>query len=461
MEKRRSEKADRAKIALLGFLLTICLLITFYFHFVLKTETVFTHLFYVPVILSALWWSRKGIAVAAFLALLLLVSHILSPLGPGSNETDAARALMFMVVGTVVAILREKKQILEDELRIYNDTLEQRIQERTNQLRQLEENQRAILDGIPGIVLVLGNDLNIIWANKFASDRYGVMVGKKCYKIFKGLEGPCPGCIAREAIADGIPRTWEENIPKDGKHIDFLVNCAPLKAPDGKVVSAVCTCHDITQFKLMTAQIRASLKEKEGLLREIHHRVKNNLQIISSLLDLSVMQISKQKAVGLLTDARSKIHTMALIHSQLYRSDRFDQIDMERNIHELVSSLSQIYASRLITPIIEVSGVHFSITQAIPCALVLNGLISNIFKHAFKAGQEGTAEISMRRSAEDTIFMSVKDDGIGIPDEIDIYKTDNLGLKLIRNLVQKQLKGKIEVKRNKGTQFIIEFKISE
>ena len=150
---------------------------------------------------------------------------------------------------------------------------------------------------------------------------------------------------------------------------------------------------------------------------------------------------------------------MALIHSQLYQSTRFDQIDMESHIHELVGFLSQIYAARLITPVIECSGVYLPLTQAIPCALVTNELISNAYKHAFNEGQKGTIEVFMQQSAEGSIFLRVKDDGIGIPDEVDIYKTGCLGLKLVRNLVQQQLKGDIQVKRDKGTEFIIEFKI--
>jgi len=164
----------------------------------------------------------------------------------------------------------------------------------------------------------------------------------------------------------------------------------------------------------------------------------------------------------LITDARTEIHTMALIHLQLYRSERFDQIEMESHIQELIISLSKVYAERKsITSVVEISGVHLSIIQAIPCTLVINELISNALKHAFKEGQKGMLEISMQSSAEDTIFVTIKDDGIGIQDEIDIYKTDSLGLKLVRNLVEKQLGGKLQVKRNKGTEFIIEFKILE
>jgi two-component sensor histidine kinase len=209
-------------------------------------------------------------------------------------------------------------------------------------------------------------------------------------------------------------------------------------------------------------EIKTSLKEKEVLLKEIHHRVKNNLQVISSLLDMTSTRIHDQQANNLIKDARTKIHTMALIHARLYGSERVDQIDMRDHIRELANYLSQVYSdSKKITLIVDLSSIYLPITQAIPCALVLNEVISNAFKHAFREGQKGTIEISVKSPAQDTISIRVKDDGIGIPQEVDIYKTDSLGLKLLRNLVQSQLKGKIDVKRDKGTEFIIEFKTLE
>ena len=123
------------KITVMGFLLIFCLLATYYFQFILKIEIVFTHIFYVPIILAGLWWSRKGIAVAVFLALLLLILHVLSPLDT-PLDADVTRALMFVIVGTVVAILNEKRQILEDKLKTYSKTLEQRVEERTGELRE-------------------------------------------------------------------------------------------------------------------------------------------------------------------------------------------------------------------------------------------------------------------------------------------------------------------------------------
>ena len=206
-------------------------------------------------------------------------------------------------------------------------------------------------------------------------------------------------------------------------------------------------------------QIKASLKEKEVLLKEIHHRVKNNLQIVSSLLDMGSMQTQNQEVIDLIMDCRNRINSMALVHSQLYKDERLNQIDMEKHIQELSKRLLQIYEmEKTITLDIKPTDVYLPITRAVPCALVLNELISNTLKHAYRDGQKGKIDISMQRSDGDTFSIKVKDDGIGIPEEIDINKTNSLGLSLVRNLVFRQLGGKLYIRRNRGTEVVIEFK---
>jgi two-component sensor histidine kinase len=204
--------------------------------------------------------------------------------------------------------------------------------------------------------------------------------------------------------------------------------------------------------------LKISLEEKTALLGEIHHRVKNNLQVISSLLYMSEKRTIDQKAIDLLSEAQAKIYTMALIHSQLYESDRFDQIDMEKHGRDIISHLATLYnRNKHIDFVVYPSEIYISVTQAVPFALALNELISNSFKHAFKDNQKGTIEVSMKES-KGTISLEVKDDGVGIPGDIDIYKADSLGLKLVRNLVERQLKGKLQIKQNNGTEVLIEFK---
>ena len=214
--------------------------------------------------------------------------------------------------------------------------------------------------------------------------------------------------------------------------------------------------------KRVEGQIKASLNEKEVLLREVHHRVKNNLQIISSLLDMSSMQTYNQETIDLFTDSRNRVNAMALIHSQLYRSERFDQINMEAHVLELSRNLLQIYAmEKAIALDIKSANICLNINQAIPCALVLNELITNVCKHAYREGQKGTISISMQKSDDNTVLLRVKDDGAGIPEDIDIEKVRSLGLSIVRNLVYNQLKGKIDFRRNKGIEVHIDFKVSE
>jgi PAS domain S-box-containing protein len=217
---------------------------------------------------------------------------------------------------------------------------------------------------------------------------------------------------------------------------------------------------DITERVHAERQLKASLREKEVMLREIHHRVKNNLQVISSLLNMSCMQTDNQEAIALLADAQTRVLAMALIHSQLYQTERFDKMDMGILVRNLFAHLANVYAtrSRFVTPVIlEGTEVFLPITQAIPCSLVLNEVISNIFKHAFKEGKRGTVEISVQNPANSRIHISIKDDGVGIPEDIDIHETHSIGLSLIRTLVQDQLEGTVQINRNNGTEFIMEF----
>lgn len=251
------------KLVVLGALLALCAWVTYYFQFVLKSEIVFTHLFYVPIILAGLWWSRKGILVAVFLAVMLLISHIFSPLETPIGA-DITRATMFVVVSVIVSILNEKRLLLEAKLRAYSKTLEQRVEERTRALREAQEKQRAILDGIGDAVIVLDENLNITWANLIAVERYGAVLGQKCYQAVRWLEEPCAGCIAQKVFADGVSGSLEEEgLLKDGRRISFVANCAPVRDSEGKIVSVVEVLHDITERK----QAEMALRESEERYR--------------------------------------------------------------------------------------------------------------------------------------------------------------------------------------------------
>jgi len=461
MKKKQLKSGEASKLIVLGFLLAICLLATYYFHFILRNDIVFTHLFYVPIILASLWWQRKGIAVALFLALQLIVLDAISPIEIPTGA-DMVRALLFVVVGTVVAILSEKGQILEDKLRAYSTTLEQQVEERTSELRHSEEKQRAILDGIADAVIVLDDGLNIVWANEVAVNQYGAVIGRKCYEACKWLQEPCPECIARKTHADGVTRTSkEESILKDGNHINFIASCSPIRNSDGGVISVVEVLHDITEHKRAEDQLKASLREKEVMLLEIHHRVKNNLQIVSSLLNMQARNARDKDTIGILSESRDRIITMSLIHSQLYESKNLSEINMKGFMDKLLVQLFQISPVEdvKITPIVRAGDCSLPISIAVPVGLIVNELISNAFKHAFADRKEGKIEVSLTASEGGRINLTVSDDGVGLPPGFDINTTRTLGLHLVKILAEDQLQGNLEVTSDMGTTFEIEFDI--
>ncbi len=341
-------------------------------------------------------------------------------------------------------------------------------------LQDSEERFRSIYEESPIGIELYDSDGKLLHVNKACLDMFGI-ADVEDIKGFNLFEDPNVTDELKERLRKDKTVGYEvafdfEKIKKLGLYettrtvvvyLSVLITPLGVKG-EGDLVGYLVQIQDIDKRRRAEEQIKASLKEKEVLLKEIHHRVKNNLQVISSLLDMTSTRIHDQQANDLIKDARTKIHTMALIHARLYGSERFDQIDMRDHIRELANYLSQVYSDRKkITTIVDLTSVYLSITQAIPCALVLNEVISNAFKHAFREGQKGTIGISVKRPAQDTISIRVKDDGIGIPEEVNIYKTDSLGLKLLRNLVQNQLKGKIDVKLDRGTEFIIEFKTFE
>ena len=221
----------------------------------------------------------------------------------------------------------------------------------------------------------------------------------------------------------------------------------------------IAAIRDITDRKAIEQQIEASLREKEVLLNEIHHLVKNNFEIISSLLDMTSMHTEKKEVQDLLLNSRNRIHSMAMIHSQLYQSDRFDRIDMVKHINELSEHLLFVYGSkRKVTLTIEPSEVYLSVNQAIPCALIINELITNSLKHAFRDKTKGKIQISINHSDNNTVLLRVADDGDGSSGGMDLKDADGLGLEMVKHLVVGQLKGEIRIDRDDGTDICIEFK---
>ncbi|MFA6332021.1 MAG: PAS domain S-box protein [Methanoregula sp.] len=224
------------------------------------------------------------------------------------------------------------------------------------------------------------------------------------------------------------------------------------------VVGRVWSYRDITDRKHAEEKLIASVQEKEVLLREIHHRVKNNLQLISGLLDMTRMNSQDESTNSILTDMMLKIQTMAQIHTRLYESKMFGKISLSAQIEDQIRGLSSIYSTtgHEITCEIDSKEIFLPVDQAIPCALVVNEILSNAYKHAFKGRRKGSILISPLQE-NDRITITVKDNGIGLPDQFDISHANGLGLQLVKTLVQHQLKGSLTFTCTKGTEVRIEF----
>lgn len=209
-------------------------------------------------------------------------------------------------------------------------------------------------------------------------------------------------------------------------------------------------------------QVRKSLQEKEVLLKEIHHRVKNNLQIIQSMLNLQLPQIKDEKAITLFKESQNRVYSMALIHEKLYQSESLSKIDFREYIKSLTAYLFTSYGATgmAIHPRILMEEIYLDVDTTIPCALIINELVSNALKHAFPAsgrsGEPGEISIDLRHTPGDGFLLTVSDTGVGLPEGFEIERADSLGLKLVSVLV-KQLAGAIRIGTGGGTEFSISF----
>jgi len=212
---------------------------------------------------------------------------------------------------------------------------------------------------------------------------------------------------------------------------------------------------EIEERAKIEEQLKLSLKEKNVMLKEIHHRVKNNMQIISSLLHLQSKYITDERSLEIFQDSQDRIRSMALVHEKLYRSSDFSSIDFSEYIKDLVDNIHLPEFDNIAISI-DVENVSMDINKAIPCGLIINELVTNAFKHAFPGEREGKIEITMNLHDKESFILVVSDDGIGMPEELDFRTTTSLGLQLVTGLVR-QLQGNIDVDKSTGTKYTIIF----
>jgi two-component sensor histidine kinase/CheY-like chemotaxis protein len=218
---------------------------------------------------------------------------------------------------------------------------------------------------------------------------------------------------------------------------------------------------EVAERKRAEDQIKASLREKEVLLQEVHHRVKNNMQIISSLFSLQSRHIKDKRALEIFKSSQNRVRSMALIHERFYQSEDMAKVDFAEYAQSLTSHL---FSSHGIKPgavklNLKIKDVFLDLNTAIPCGLIINELVSNSLKHAFPGENNGEIKIAMHPLNKDGMEVIVSDNGVGLPKKVDFRKTDSLGLHLVNLLAEDQLHGNIKLDRTKGTSFHIRFKM--
>ena len=337
-------------------------------------------------------------------------------------------------------------------------------------LRASQEYTRNLIESSLDTIIAVDMNRKIVEFNRAAQDTFGYrpqeILGQHIDILYvdprEGQE------IHNTTVEQGKCICEVLNKRKNGQEFPIFLSASVLRDARGELVGVMGVSRDITERVQAEERLKASLHEKEVLLKEIHHRVKNNLQLISSLLDLQSDYVEDPQARTIFAESQHRVRSIALIHEQLYKSPNLARIDCGRHIRDLASRLFHLYGvvPDTVTLDIHVDHVFLGIDNAIPCGLIINELLSNSLKYAFPGLIEGSSvprraaegdkvRIEMNRD-DDHMLLIVGDNGGGLPPEIDFPHTDTLGLQLVEMLTQ-QLKGTVELDRDRGTTFKITF----
>jgi PAS domain S-box-containing protein len=321
------------------------------------------------------------------------------------------------------------------------------------------------IERLDEVVFITNIDGTIIYANPAFEKIYGYNREETLGKTPRIIKS---GLLLSEAykpfwdtlLAKKVVNGELVNKTKDGRLLNIGGSANPILDNNGNIIGFLAIQRDITERKRAEEKIEASLKEKETLLREIHHRVKNNMQIVSSLLGLQAESIKEKKYLEMFRDSRNRIMSMYIIHEKLYRSRDLEKIEFNEYIRDLANGLLQSHGVEAgkVGLNINVGDTSLGIDFAIPCGLIINELITNSLKYAFPDGRDGKISIILHPLGKKMFELVVSDNGIGIPGGVDFRKTESLGLRLVTILAENQLHGQIDLNRTGGTEFKIKFK---
>jgi PAS domain S-box-containing protein len=424
-----------------------------------------------------------GTAIASFFAIAMTrpiseLKNAAEMIGKGNLEHKVAVKTKDEV-GQLALTFNKMTESLKksnDELNRANIELKQEIIERTkaeDALQLSEQRYRTITTTANDAIIMMDDIGNISFWNPAAEKLFGYtkeeVLGKDLHNLlapYRYISAYQKGIKKFKETGEGalIGKTVElEAIKKDGTEFPVELSLSALYVKNK--LNAIGIVRNITDRKSSEEKIIKSLEEKEVLLKEIHHRVKNNMQVISSLLDLQEGCLKEKQSIEIFNESRSRIKAMSLVHEKLYYSEDLAQIDFNDYIDSLVNGLFTLYGFNpsLISVKINAKGVTLGIDTAIPCGLIVNELVSNSLKYAFPKGREGEIMISLKKASNEArcdneYDLTVCDNGIGLPESLDFEETETLGFQLVAILAEHQLQGRIDLNREKGTEFHIRFK---
>lgn len=334
------------------------------------------------------------------------------------------------------------------------------------EIRKNEELFRQLFQNAPIAITLMDKRQEVISVNSAFEETFGYETHEiKGLDIDKLIvpeeEGEAAKNISSKIFKGDTAFHVGPRLTKNGETVDVLIYGVPVEI-DGKIIAIFGIYVDITDRKHAEEKVKKSLKEKEVLLAEIHHRVKNNLAVITGLLELQSYKTESKDATDALKASQMRVNSIALIHEKLYQNENLSEISFDTYLREL----TDVVVASLQTETMDISisinsdPVKLTIGQAIPCGLILNELITNAYKHAFKNQDKGNIQIDIIND-EGNITLMVKDNGVGISEEISLENPDSLGVQLIRTL-SIQLEGDAEFSHSEtGTEFTLQFELKE
>ncbi|MHB8091462.1 MAG: transporter substrate-binding domain-containing protein [Syntrophales bacterium] len=350
-------------------------------------------------------------------------------------------------------------------LRHLNRDLQYALEERKKAEEVIRENAARLKVALTPIdMAVFNQDLELRYTWMYQPQRGYTseqVVGKNDAELLPPDAARRTTEIKRMVLENGTGARGEVEIAWEDRTLYYDLIVEPLCNATGQVVGITGASLDVTDRKQAEEKIKAALREKETMLMEIYHRVKNNMQVISSMLSLQSSYLQDEKAREALQNSIDRVKTMADIHNLLYNSGDLARIDLAGLIKDLTGRLQQSYsvAESPVDVQVDTSDVSLTIETAIPCGLILNELVTNALKHAFPKGKGGKITIAIR-SEDNQVVLTVQDNGVGLPDAVDFQHPQSLGLELV-NLLVGQINGKINVQVDGGTTFTVIFPVNK